>query len=75
MLASTLMNNNVYINEYIELVVNIFIKNIDKSVSHKQFHDYYSQFGNIVSLKIAEDDEGESLGYGFVLYESLDYFI
>lgn len=50
--------------------LNIFIKNIDKSVSHKQFHDYYSQFGNIVSLKIAEDDEGESLGYGFVLYES-----
>ncbi len=50
--------------------LNVFVKNIDKSVSHKEFHELYSQFGNITSLKISEDEEGESLGYGFVLYET-----
>lgn len=50
--------------------LNVFVKNIEKSVTHKEFHDHFAQFGNITSLKIAEDDEGESLGYGFVLYET-----
>lgn len=51
---------------------NVFVKNIDKSVSHKEFHELYSQFGNIISLKVAEDDEGESQGYGYVLYETAE---
>jgi len=50
--------------------VNVFVKKIPKEVTHKDFHNHYSQFGNIVSLKLAEDEEGESLGYGFVMYET-----
>jgi len=50
--------------------VNVFVKKIPKTVTHKEFHSYYSKFGNIVSLKLAEDEEGETLGYGFVMYEN-----
>ena len=49
---------------------NIFVKKIDKNVTPKEFHEYFSKFGNIVSAKLAEDEEGESMGYGFVLYDS-----
>lgn len=49
---------------------NIFVKKIPKEVTHKEFHEYYAKFGNIVSLRLAEDDEGESMGYGFVMYET-----
>lgn len=50
--------------------VNVFVKKIPKEVTHKEFHNYYSNFGNIVSLKLAEDEEGETMGYGFVMYET-----
>ena len=49
---------------------NIFVKNIPKDVTPKEFDEYFSKFGNIISAKIAEDEEGESMGYGFVLYEN-----
>jgi len=49
---------------------NIFVKKIPKEVGAKEFHEYFSKFGNIISAKLAEDEEGESMGYGFVLYDS-----
>ena len=49
---------------------NIFVKNIPKDLTPKEFDEYFSKFGNIISAKIAEDEEGESMGYGFVLYEN-----
>ena len=49
---------------------NIFVKKIPKKISQKEFHDYFSKYGNVISSKIAEDEEGESMGYGFVLFES-----
>ena len=49
---------------------NIFVKKIPKDISAKEFHEYFSKFGNIISAKLAEDEEGESMGYGFVLYDS-----
>ena len=48
---------------------NIFVKNIPKTVTPKEFHEYFEQYGEIDSAKIAEDVEGESLGYGYVLYQ------
>ena len=48
---------------------NIFVKNISKDVTPKEFDEYFAKFGTIVSAKIAEDEEGESMGYGFVLFD------
>lgn len=49
---------------------NIFIKKMNKNVIGKEFHDYFSKFGNIISAKLVEDDEGDVVGYGFVLYDN-----
>lgn len=49
---------------------NVFVKKINKNVTHKEFHDYFSKFGNIVSARLVEDEEGEVIGYGFVLYDN-----
>ena len=49
---------------------NIFVKKIPKEINGKEFHEYFSKYGNILSAKLAEDEEGESMGYGFVLYDS-----
>ena len=47
---------------------NVFIRNLDPSIDNKALHDTMSQFGEILSCKIASTSSGKSKGFGFVHY-------
>ena len=50
--------------------VGIFIKNLDESIDNEALYDTLSAFGNILSCKIAQAEDGTSKGYGNVLFDT-----
>lgn len=53
-------------------VGNVFVKNLAPVVDNKNLFDLFSVFGNILSCKVATDDQGVSKGYGYVHYETAE---
>jgi len=51
---------------------NVFVKKLPKNITHKEFHEYFSKFGNVISARLLEDEEGEIIGVGFVLYDNAE---
>ncbi|KAJ9555083.1 hypothetical protein OSB04_009697 [Centaurea solstitialis] len=51
---------------------NLYIKNLDLDITEDVLKQKFSVFGNIVSLVIAQDDNGVSKGFGFVNFENPD---
>ena len=49
---------------------NIYIKNIPDNLGTRELGEMYGRFGTVLSCKLCFDENGKSLGYGFVQYES-----
>lgn len=51
---------------------NIYIKNIPELVTPRDVLEHFSQFGEIVSAKIPESEEGNHFGFGYINYSDVD---
>jgi len=49
---------------------NIFVKNLNKDVTTKQLEELCQQFGNVLCCAVRNDENGQSLGYGYVQYDT-----
>jgi len=51
---------------------NIYVKNLDESVTDEKFLELFNPFGTITSAVISRDENGKSRGFAFVNYENHD---
>jgi polyadenylate-binding protein len=50
--------------------MNLYVKNIDDTITDEQFRDMFSPFGTITSARIMRGEDGGSRGFGFVCYST-----
>ncbi len=51
---------------------NIFIKGIPPEIKPREVFELFNKFGEIISIKVCEDEDGNLLGYGYINYYSID---
>jgi polyadenylate-binding protein len=44
----------------------------DRADCYQALHDTFAAFGNVLSCKVATDEQGRSRGYGYVHYETAE---
>lgn len=52
--------------------VNLYVKNLDDTISDDTLREAFTEFGTITSAKIMRDSNGASKGFGFVCFNSAD---
>ena len=48
---------------------NVFLNNLERTVTSKTLYDTFIAFGNILRCKVVVDQDGVSRGFGFVHFE------
>lgn len=56
-------------NESEARYTNIFVKNLDESVSEEEMQEMFGAHGKITSAVLMMDEEGKSRGFGFINFE------
>ena len=51
---------------------NIFVKNFGESMNEDKLKEMFAKFGEITSVKVATNQDGKPLGFGFVNFKSVD---
>ena len=51
---------------------NLFVKGISKEAQPRQIYELFAKFGEIISCKICENEDGDLLGYGYINYYDLN---
>ena len=51
---------------------NLFVKGIPQSTNPRDIYELFAKYGEIISCKICEDEDGNLLGYGYINYYNLE---
>lgn len=52
--------------------VNLYVKNLDDSITDDALRQAFTNFGTITSAKVMRDDKGTSKGFGFVCFSAAE---
>ena len=51
---------------------NLFVKGLSQEASPREIYELFAQYGEIISCKICEDEDGNLFGYGYINYYNID---